>query len=381
MSLEGKFFAKEKQQPGETTKLDINKFIEELIPKTESSEKSLYAVRLASERSRQNIRNTVENFFKYQTVNLKRSPGEVTAELTREVERTKESAVLSYNTNLKRLLEILDSGRIKNMFDFSEEEKREKMSFSSDPLGYDFRRRATERVLGWGENEHPLYLALDDADDDAKNGSANHYGDIRIQFDLDTVTDNTYFVEGDSMSELSIPYALLQHKENKYKQKTPEGAVNPELRQLSAEHAFISKAMLRIIMHQEDSGITDYNFDKFGRCLTYIEAHVGTSLSLQEAKQIQVPMDKFREQVAALYKNEMYEKFYSIAGPVKEPPDDYYWSLTEPENPDYTWRVEGEAAENLKKQITKEKTEQVLDYLKKKCSEYSVHLKVTERIW
>jgi len=224
------------------------------------------AVALGQRRSFPNIRSSVKQYVEWYIRQGKGNTEQVSTELEAKTAEIKDKLVMSYYSNFGNAKRVIESGSLKNLFEFAgtEQDERKKAAEISLDVAL-MKRRDVDQALGWQRPETVYHLAVElDEEGHHPQGPGSNYGAIRFVFDFEKLAEHSTFTEGDSLNPAQIPNALSDKK---------RGSLSPsrgvENRQISAEHVPIAKAVFNLATEHEQLPPNAAIF------LRYIEAQVG----------------------------------------------------------------------------------------------------------
>lgn len=255
-------------QPPATLDLEIKKIYTQLGISEEDEKHSgkFEAAVLGQRRSFPNIRNSIRQYLEWRIQRGKTTSEEVLFELQTKVAEIKSTLVMAYYANFGNAKRVIDSGSLKNLFEFagSEQDERKKaMEVSLDEAL--MKRRDVDEALGWQHPENVYHLAVEQVEEGHHpQGPGSNYGAIRFVFDYEKLADHSTFTEGDSLNPAQIPNALYEKKRG-----SSSSSKGVENRQISKEHVPIAKAIFNLATEHEQLPPNTAIF------LRYIEAQVG----------------------------------------------------------------------------------------------------------
>lgn len=245
--------------------LQVSEEDEKLALAEQSSDMS--AINLGRQRSFKNIRSSIQAYIEWQS-RLGIKPKEAAAELITKAQETKDNLVMAFYANPLKSQRILESGKLKNLFEFEGQEQDKNKKPGELGLEAALAKRVdVDRALGWEKPHEVYHLAAEERNETlAKEGPGSNYGSVRFVFDFEKLNGYSTFTEGDSLNPNHLPDSLqaMGNKNN----TTPSRGV--ENRQISKEHVPIAKAILSLSTKHEYA--QDLRRPLF---LRYIEAQIG----------------------------------------------------------------------------------------------------------
>ena len=234
-----------------------------------------------------NIRESLQYFFCYYCQKRKIAPAEALERIKEEVEKVERTKFIAVGRKEKGLRGLLEEGKLRCIWDFSEEERRKKARNIMDDVGYVYKREQAEKSLGiWGENPISSILGSENSRDEF--GAPRQYGEYLVVL-KDEAYDRSIFTESDSMN----PYWMIEPLRPKGSEERHD-VVN---RRLISKHASIAKALFNDFRFNPST--KSYYFPSTQENnLEYIEALVCGGVKLEDVKEIVVrDIDKVPEDI------------------------------------------------------------------------------------
>lgn len=261
-----------------------------------------------------NIRRSVELFIKWAS-EQGLNPEDVVAQLVAEAEKTKEFLTLVYYQNIAATSAVIESGGIKNLFEFSEEEGNKKKKPSETNLDSAlFKRREVDKVLGWDDPEMIYHLAVE-SEGEGKEVSSN-YGSVRFKFDFAELGPDSTFTEGDSLNPNHLPAAIFEKNHGLGEQSKILESI--KRRQITADHVHIAKTIFSLATKMEKRIPGTAIF------LRYIEAQVHSADLGSHIKEVSIDLKGAAEEfyldsysvdeIRQLARKKMEDKIKEIEG-------------------------------------------------------------------
>jgi hypothetical protein len=235
----------------------------------------------SKERSFENIRGSLAHFLKHLKQRHDLSGREALDLIKKEVEKVKKSRFVTITRGENGLTGLLREGKLRCIWEFSDDRQFEMAKNSGDKHGYLRRRKHLEQGLDvWGKN--PISASLNNENGHDENiTERRQYGEYLLVLD-DNVIDRSIYTEGDTMNGTGILFPLrerfskYEHLDNIIKK-----------RGLSPDHACIAKALYNLYYYDPETG--DCNFpEKMGDNFEYIEALITGGVALEDVKEVVV---------------------------------------------------------------------------------------------